>query len=201
MPDSLLTMTEALNGVPDNTSNLVTPQNVRQALLSIVADHGVAAADQATLPQTIPITQNVYADIPAALIAEGATMISGTLPLYWRMDANGHLYYDYPADWPGVTVPAGYLRSVGITALIDVELASATNVYAFTITLDGVPVGNTIYVDEAQNQDRTLVALETQQALEVGAAPIVSVAVTNTAGGSDLDVLSFGYRCIGGPPA
>jgi hypothetical protein len=192
-----------MNGIPDNTSALISPQNAREAWLSLTKDRGVAVIDSAGLiPVTIPsLVQGVWTDLPQAIIANGGGMLQGALPLFWRMDVNGQLGYDYAADWPTVFVPPGYLRQVILTAVIEVALASGVELYEFAATEAGVAVPPFVGLDEAQNQDQNLVNLITATSTEVAAADRYSVAVRNVDGTSGLDVLAFGYLTDGGPPA
>jgi len=198
MPDTLLGFVDAMNGIPDNTSNLVSPQDCRQSWLSLTGDLGSASLDDAQAPVTIPIAAaNTWTDIPSAI---GTPAMVQSTTLFWRMDLNGHLYYDYAADWPGTVAPAGYLRAVTFECAFTADLAGNNDLYEFTFTLDGVPIGPVYQADEASGAEvgRFLIAGEL---LEVNAAPLVSVAVQNTDSAADLDLSAFAYLTRGGPTA
>lgn len=201
MPDTLLSFVSAMNGIPDNTSKLISPQDARQAWLSITRDRGSANYDGVGAPLTIPLVQNVWQDVPQGILAAGGGMEEGVLPLFWRMDANGHLAYDYTADWPTTIVPPGYERHVGIVAELEVQLASASDVYEFAVSIDGVQIPPVFSLDEASLQTETWVTFVATTALEVAAAPLVSVSVRNIDGAAALGVVNFGCLASGGIPA
>lgn len=201
MTDTLLGFVQAMNGIPDNTSKLISPQDARQAWLSLTPDRGVAVIDPAVLPVTIPLVANVWTDLPTAIIANGGGMNQGALPLFWRMDGNGHLGYDYLADWPTTVVPPGYFRQVIVTVVIEVALANSTNLYEFAVTQAGVQLAPFLGIDEAQNQDENLVNIVTATSAEVDLQERFSVSVRNVDAANGLDVLAFGYLTEGGAPA
>ena len=202
MPDTLLGFQAAMNGIPDNTSALISPQNAREAWLSLASDRGVAIMDQGGVtPVTIPLVQDVFSDIPQGIIAGGGGMLEGDLPLFWRMDANGQLGYDYLADWPTTAVPPGYFRQVKIVAEVEVALGSTVDRYEFATTVAGIPQAPFIGIEEAQNQSENVVYLAASVPIEVGVAPAVSVAVRNEGSSTGLDIIAFGLFTDGGPPA
>lgn len=203
MSDTLLGFVDAMNGIPDNTARLVSPQDSRQAWLSLTQDRGVAVIDPAAGPPpiTVPLVVDVWTDIPTALFANGGGMNEGLLPLFWRMDVNGHLGYDYAADWPTTVVPPGYLRQVIATAVIEFDLAGSNDIYEFAITEDGVPIQPFIGVEEGSSQSVLTQELTTALSVDVSLAPRISVAVRNTTASTGLDIYAFGYLCEGGPPA
>ena len=193
MADTLLNFTQAMSGVPDNTSQLVTPRNLRELQLSAITDRGAAYA--AVGPWTVPIpAADVWVDIPSAISAD---MTESPAVLFWRMDTNGHLFYNYAADWPTIDVPPGLIRAVILTAVIGLDPGGPTWEFAFTI--DGVPQEPTELVETSGQTDAVTVTLIAGQGIEPGIAPPVSVSVKNNSNGGDLDLLSFGLNIRGGP--
>ena len=194
MSDTLLSFVGAMNGIPDNTSRLVAPQNAREAWLSLVPDRAGAYANPAAGPWTVPIAAvDTWTDIPLAIAAD---MIQSPAVLFWRMDANGQVGYDYAADWPDAVVPAGYTRSVALTAVIGLDPNGDTWEFAFAI--DGVVQEPTELIETAGQTDAVTVTLVAGQGIDVSLAPRVSVQVKNNSNAGDLALLSFAYRANGG---
>lgn len=194
MADTLLSFQAAMNGIPDNTSALISPQDAREAWISLLEDRGAAFADAAAGPWTVPIPAvDTWVDIPLAIVAD---MVGSPANLFWRMDANGHLGYNYAADWPTVAVPPGYTRAGALLAVIGLDPNGDTWEFAFTI--GGVIQEPTEVVDTATATDAVTVTLIAGQGIDVSVAPPVSVSVRNLSNAGDLDLLSFSYRVTGG---
>ena len=141
---------------------------------------------------------NVYVDIPSALIAiTPGSMIQGQGVMFWRMDANGQLGYDYLADWDDAVVPAGYERDVIIEASLTVDPVG-TDSFEFAITVAGVALEPSAIVDIATQQDAATVIVVSEAIIDVSVAPKISVAVRNIDGTSDLEIIHLGYTLRGG---
>ena len=195
MTDTLLSFVSAMNGIPDNTSKLISPQDARQAWLSLVADRGAAFADSAAGPWVIPNPGvDIWVDIPLTIAAD---MVGSPASLFWRMDINGHLGYDYVADWPTTIVPPGYTRAASLLAVVGFDPNGDTGEFAFAI--DGVIQEPVEVVETGQANDAVTVTVIAGQGIDVSVAPRVSVQMRNTSGGTNpLDLLSFSYRVTGG---
>ena len=194
MADTLLGFVGAMNGIPDNTSKLVSPQNAREAWLSLSEDRGAAFADAAQGPWIVPIPAvDVWVDIPQAIVA---AMVGSPASLFWRMDGNGHLGYDYTADWPDTIVPVGYTRSASLLGVIGFDPNGDTWELAFTIA--GVIQEPTETIETAGQTDAVTTTLIAGQGIDVSVAPPVSISVRNRDSAADLSLLSFSYRVTGG---
>ena len=194
MPDTLKGFVQLMDGLPDNNSKLINPQNAREAILSSQTDRGAAFADAAAGPWTVTIpAQDVWVDIPLAV---GVAMTQSPAVLFWRMDGNGQLFYDYTADWPTTIVPGGYTRSVAMTAVIGLD--PNNNTYEFSFTIAGVTQEPVEVVETASTTDAVTVTLIAGQGIDVSVAPVVSVQVRNIENADDLSLLSFAYRVTGG---
>jgi hypothetical protein len=192
MPDTLVTFTQAMALLPDNTSRLIGPDDVRSSEISLMADRGTALALGG--PWTIPITTvNQWVDIPIAI---GGAMVQGSC-LFWRMDANGHLKYNYAADWPAIVVPAGLARNVLAQAILDIDGQGKSWEFGFTVA--GV-IQQPVFKLHATNATSALVITPwTGNSLIVADAPVVSISVRNTQDTTDLTVNAMALRTTGGP--
>jgi hypothetical protein len=198
MTDSLVGFTQAMNLLPDNTSRLIGADDVRSSLLSLMPDRGTAFADPAAMPKSVTIPAvNTWVDLPVAL--GGAPTMQSGAQLFWRMDANGHLKYDYPADWPTITVPPGTQRISTLYGVIDIDPNGVTWEFAFTVA--GVPRTLVYRVIEPSQTDALSVAMIDGPAIDVSVAPLVSVSVRNLTNATPLLVRAFSFRAIGGPLA
>jgi len=195
MADTLLGFVDSMDGMPDNSSQLVSAQDVRQSLLSSQSDRGASFASGG--PWTVPIVAiGTWVDIPVAV---GVDMVQSPAVLFWRMDANGHLFYNYTADWSTTTVPAGLIRAVTLTAVIGLDPNGDTWEFAFTVA--GVIQEPVEIVETAGQTDAVTLTLIAGQGIEPFVAPPVSVQVRNMDTASDLTLLSFAYNVRGGPLA
>lgn len=195
MVDTLSTFTQAMALLPDNTSRLINPSAHRSALISLLDDRGAAFADPTQAPFTIPIPAvDTWVDIPLAI---SAAMVESPAVLFWRMDANGHLVYDYEADWPTITVPPGHIRAARLLAVIGLD--PGTDIWEFAFTLGGAIQEPTWIIDTATATDAITVTLIAGQGVDVSLAPPVSVSVRNLNDASDLTMLAFNMSTTGGP--
>lgn len=194
MPDTLSSFTEAMALVPDNTSRLISPDDQRSVAISLIADRGGCFADPLAGPYVVPITViDEWVDIPLALVPD---MVASPANLFWRMDANGQLGYDYQADWPAAVVPAGYVRSVRFVGVVDID--PDNNVWQFAMALDGVPQEPFFTIDAASTANAMTFTVAAGQGIDVSLAPRVSMMVRNQSNTTDLDLLLFSMATIGG---
>lgn len=197
MPDTLSSFSEAMALLPDNTSRLISPDDQRSVAISLLPDRGGAFADQALGPWVVPITVvDDWVDIPVNIVPD---MVQSPASLFWRMDANGHLFYDYAADWPTIVVPPAHTRAVRFLAVIGLDPNNDS--WQFAMALDGVPQLPFITIDAASTTDAIEAIVPLGQGLDVTAAPRVSVRVRNRSTTADLSLSSFGFSTVGGPLA
>ena len=198
MADTLVGMAEGLGLLPNNTTREIDAEDVRRVAVSYLPDRGQAFGDPALSPWVVPIPAvDTWVDIPTA-IGGSAAMVQGDA-LFWRMDANGQLGYDYAADWPTVAVPAGYTRQVTLLGVVNIDPNGDTWQFAFTI--DGVIQEPVFTVETAIQTDAVVVALVSGDPIDVSLAPRVSMSVRNVSNANDLDLNLVSMRATGGPLA
>jgi len=193
MADTLLNFTPAMDGLPDNTIQAIKPENVREAFLSTVTDRGAAFASGG--PWTVPIpASDTWVDIPLNVLPD---MVESPAVLFWRMNANGHLFYNSAADWPNVDGPSDLIRSVTLTAVIGIDPNGDTWEFAFTV--DGVVQTPSVIVETANQTDAVTVTLIASQGISPFDAPVVSIQAKNNDDSTDLVLLSLSFNVRGGP--
>ena len=162
MADELTTFQAAMGLLPDNTGREIDAVDVRRAYLSLLPDRGAMFADPAAGPWTIPIPAvGTWVDIPLA-IPPADRVQSDTL--FWRMDSNGQLGYNYAADWPVLLIGVAEIDANGLA-------------YEFAFTIGGVIQLPTYVVDTANTTQRSQVVVVSGDPIDVSAA--VSLAVSN----------------------
>lgn len=194
MADTLAYFQEALGLLPDNTTRLVSPEDVRRVSLSLLGDRGGAFGDPAQGPWVVPIPAiDTPVDIPIA-IGGGAAMVLGEA-LFWRLDANGHLVYDYLGDWPTAVVPAGYTRQVTLLGVVEIDPNADTWEFAFTI---GGVVQLPVYtIDSSVQTDAISITMVSGDPIDVSLAPPVSLQVINRTSANDLTLNLVSMRTQG----
>jgi len=179
--------------VPDNTSRLISPDDTRSCWLSLTADRGACYGDPALGPWVIPIPAvNTWVDIPLAIAAD---MVQGDA-LFWRMNANGQLFYDYAADWPTTVVPPGYTRQVTLLGVVDLDPDGSTWEFAFTI--GGVIQAPIFTIDTAASTAAIVATILSGDPIDVSIAPPVSLSVRNLTNANDLNLNLISLRATGG---
>jgi hypothetical protein len=180
--------------LPDNTTRDIDAVDVRRAYLSLLQDRGAMFANPASAPWTIPIPAvNTWVDIPLAIPPADRVQSDS---LFWRMDANGQLGYNYAADWPTVAIPPGYIREVLLLGVVEIDANGLAFEFAFTI--GGVVQLPTYVVDTATSTQRTQVVAVSGDPIDVSVAPKVSMSVRNLDSAADLEVTLFSMRASGG---
>lgn len=194
MVDTLSTFQQAMALLPDNTSRLISPDDQRSVAVSLMQDRGACFGNPANGPWVIPIPAiNTWVDIPQAIAVD---MVQGG-SLFWRMDANGQLVYDYAADWPTIVVPPGHIRQVTLLGVVDIDPNGDTFEFAFTI--GGVIQEPVFTVETASQTDAITVTVISGDPVDVSAAPPVSMSVRNTDNANDLSMNLISLRTSGGP--
>ena len=195
MPDTLSTFTQAMALLPDNTSRLVSPDDQRSVAISLLPDRGAAFADSAAGPWVIPITTaGVWVDIPLSISAD---MVASPASLFWRMNANGGLFYNYAADWPTIVVPPGYTRAVRTLGILSFDPLGSI-VWQFAVGINGVAQEPFESVETAAQTDAVTVTVVGSDGIDVSLAPVVSIMVRNQTNTDDLPLTAFAYSTQGG---
>lgn len=187
MPTTLLTYDQARAGLPDNTANLISPADSRDAILSVAADAGAVSDDSAfALPLAIGVPTNLNNASPAP---------AGDVLARWAIDGNDALI----PDWGSTVLPAGLFRGVSATLSLSGEiqgngdqdlqidlLRGATIVATATATFEG----------GSDTSDEALVVIS-MESYEVAAGEPWSIQITNLTSSDDLDVDYWALRLIG----
>lgn len=168
--------------------------DVRRAYLSLLPDRGAMYGEPASAPWTIPIpAAGTWVDIPLALPPADRVQSDS---LFWRMNANGQLVYNYAADWPTVAVPAGYTREVLLLGVV--ELDPNGDAFEFAFSIGGVIQAPTYVVDTAVSTQAISVTVVSGDPVDVSVAPPVSMSVRNLDNANDLTLNLFSMRAAGG---
>jgi hypothetical protein len=181
MAQTLRYLDELLANYPDNTAGLITPENVRDQLVSIVAGVGFLAD---TTEVTVPITDGVPTLINTLLTAPV------TLPELWLFDGNNLGVSNYTA-LTGTVLPAGYTKILSIVAVTVLEkTAGGTDVYDLQFTRTGVPIGvaETVAYTAAGVQTITVVV---RALADVSAPDTYGLTVAGLGTNDDLQLHSF----------
>jgi hypothetical protein len=181
MAQTLRYLDELLANYPDNTAGLITPENVRDQLVSTVAGVGFLAD---TTEVTVPITDGVPTLINPLLTAPV------TLPELWLFDGNNLGVSNYTA-LTGTVLPAGYTKILSIVAVAVLEkTAGGTDVYDLQFTRTGVPIGvaETVAYTAAGVQTITVVV---RALADVSAPDTYGLTVAGLGTNDDLQLHSF----------
>jgi hypothetical protein len=197
MPDTLQTFTQAMALLPDNNTRLIDPGDVRSANISLMQDRGAAFGDPAAAPWVVPMpVVNSWVDLPQAIGGSSpGGMVSGDA-LFWRMDSNGQLRYDYAADWPPIVVPPGYTRQVLLLGVV--ELDPNGNIYEFAFSIGGVVELPTYRVDTSTATNAISLTFVSGDPIDVSAAPPVSIKARNLSNTQPLNLRLISMRASGG---
>ena len=177
MVDNLYTFDQIRSNLPDNSSNLISPENARSATLSAVPDVGEVGDDSVwTLVLAAGVPSNLNDLSPAAV---------GEVLRGWAIDANGALV----PDWDGFTIATGLVRAVSISFVVVAQNPDAgDDTYLFELLRGAAVVATAVYVLEGGvSQSDALVGLLTIEPYEPGLDEPWSIQVTSTLG-NDLDI-------------
>lgn len=189
MTDVLYTFPEIRAAIPDNTSNLISPENVRSALLSVAADVGEVGDDTAfvlALAAGVPTNLNVNLPNPSFSTLRG-----------WTVDGNAALVSDLDAEFQ---IAPGHVRGVQISAVIVCQNDGiADDVYTFDL-LKGVVVVGTVdaILEGGANAEDLSIAVIALDSYEPALEEPWSIQVTSV-GGEDLAIDDFDMRVWGMP--
>lgn len=148
MADVLRNITEALDQLPDNTAELISPQDVREAVIAVTVDRVNATG----------VAGPWVVDIPAGggwvdLASQVGPAVADEA-LWWAVDTNGAALPAYP---PTITILGGHIRHVSLVGLIGLE--AGTDPLEFTFTLAGAPIGDVVTIDGSTQVTEVLATL------------------------------------------
>ena len=192
MADTLKGFSDFMAGLPDNQSQLIKPQNLREAILSDTADRGAAYGDGGPWTVSNPGVDQWFS-IPLGIQAD---MVLSPASLFWSMDANGRMFYDYATYYPNVDVPPGLIRAIRVVAVIGFD--AQNDVWEFGVNIGGVVQSPTVKIDTASTTDITQAIVSVGDGLDVASATPVTIVARNTSDSTNLELHSFSYRIVGG---
>ncbi len=189
MADNLLTFPEIRAALPDNTSNLISPNNVRSATLSAVPDVGEVGDDTAFV---LALVAGVPTNLNAASPAPVASLLRG-----WAVDGNAALFSDLAAEF---TIAPGHVRGVSVSVVIVGQNAgNPDDVFTFDL-LKGAAVVATVeaILEGGVNAEDLTIGILSLDPYEPALAEPWSIQVTS-AGGEDFAVSDWALRTWGMP--
>ena len=181
MAQTLRYLDELLTNYPDNTAGLITPENVRDQLVSTVAGVGFIAD---TTQVSVPIIDGVPTALNPLLVAPI------TEPELWRFDANNLAVSNYSA-LTDTAVPAGYTKILSIVAVVVLQkVAGGSDVYDMQFTRSGAPIGvaETIVYAAAGTETITIV---NRGLADISTADTYGLTVTGIGTNDNLELHSF----------
>jgi len=128
--DSLRTFAQLIANVPDNTSGLVSPQDIREAIISGLSDGGSVADDA---DWTLTLASDTWTDIPS-----NSTGPALAAALLWIKDGSDRLVPDWANQY---TVAAALERGAEVIARVRATKTGAAQPYQFRVVRDGSVVG------------------------------------------------------------
>lgn len=186
MVDNLYTFDQIRSSLPDNSSNLISPENVRSSVLSAVADVGEVGDDSIwtlALAAGVPTNVNLASPAPTSEVLRG-----------WAVDANDALV----PDWVGFTIAGGLERSVSMVFTIVAQNPEpADDTYLLELLRGASVVAAVTYVLEGGSDTAdALVGLGALELYEPDLDEPWSVQITSTLG-NDLDVEEWSLKARG----
>ena len=132
MVTTLRYLDELLAGFPDNTQGLITAEKERDFVISIAEGVGYLAD---VTDVVIPVTDGVPVSINPLLLGPATT------DQLWAFDGNNLATPNYSAV-PGLTVPPGHSKLVGLLGIMSWEKVSAgDDSYSAQFTRNGIGIG------------------------------------------------------------
>ena len=181
MSQTLRYLDELLENYPDNTAGLITPENIRDHLVSTVAGVGFIAD---TTEVTIPILDGTPTDVNPLLIAPETT------EELWRFDANNFAVSNYSA-LVSTIVPAGYSKVLSLVAVMVLEkVGGGSDAYDLQFQASGVPIGIPESIQYAAAGTET-VTLVNRSLADISTADTYGITITGIGTTDDLVLHSF----------
>ena len=177
---------ENLASFPDNVSQLITPVNVRDLIVSSRSG-GVNIIDSATF--TITITDGVPVLVNPLL---PAPEVGGVL---WVADANNRAIPNYAAAIPDLIIPTDYSKFVQIFWTLGVnKIGAGEDSYLFQAEVDGTPVGGGLTITLSTSPQT--ISFLANITVKIDTASAIGLAVTGVGTDDDIEVSPFEQMLI-----
>ena len=122
---------QLLAGFPDNVTGLISAENVRDFLVSILPGRGLL---EETDNIALAIVADTWLSINPLLTNPDHT------EMYWNFDGNNFAYPNHSGH--GMTVPAGYSKSAQLLSILELsKSAGGSDDYEVQFTKNGVGIG------------------------------------------------------------
>jgi hypothetical protein len=133
MAQTLLYLDQALAGIPDNSQQLIVPENIRDFMVSQAQGKGFL---EHTDNIALIITDGVWLQINPVLTNPS------TAQILWSFDGNNLAFPSYSIDLTDTTVPPGYTKLASVVAVLELTkaLGGADN-YEVSFTKNGATFG------------------------------------------------------------
>lgn len=179
--EELLSVADALAGLPDNLSGLIEAVDSRNAVLS-------AAPGIASQVSTAVFIVPIVADTPVSINASMGT--HDFLANFFIEDGNNSLVSEYPA---GVTIAPDLIRLAGIVSVLDVRKAGGgTSVYSFQPYVGGIPLDTPQVITLDATEVNLILSFEL--GFRPFAAEPMEIRATGVGHSDDIDVVDFRMR-------
>ncbi len=144
------TVTELGAGFPDNTTGLISAENVRDFLVSIVDGKGLL---EVTDNVVLPVTSGVWTSINPLLTN---AVHSET---YWAFDGNNFVFANH-SNVADTTVPPGHKRLAQLMSILELTKSSGgADNYSIQFTLNGLGIGQAESVEFSESGTNTVTLL------------------------------------------
>lgn len=184
MAETMRYISECLAGFPDNVSELIRPENMRDYVVSAHDGGGsLISEDTASIPITsgVPVLINPLVAGPHAF------------GVFWTFDGNSLAVSNYAAALPSTIIPSPFYKAATIRC--DMELnktAGGTDSYDFHLVKNGVAFGLPTVV-RYDTSEAKHVHLEWFLNADISAPDTYGVQVTGLGTGDDLTMSYFSF--------
>lgn len=182
MADTLRNLSDARALLPDNSTNLISPQDVREYLLALEPDRGGASFHNG--PVRVPLTVNVWTELNAATLPG---MIGFENPVRWSVDGQAR---PIPAWGSEVVVPVTLKRGMLATGIVSVDpLQNNDDTFELAVSIGGVVREDTAEIFRiTENGEIATVTIIDGGAMPVDGSLYVALAVRNVSASRDINV-------------
>ena len=189
MVDVLFTFGEIRTALPDNTAQLISPEDSRSATLSAVADVGEVGDGTPfvmALAAGVPSNLNVLSPAPTSTLTRG-----------WLVNGNAALVNDLSDEFE---ITPGHIRGVQVGAVIVGQNAGVgDDTFTFDLMKGVVVVGSvTAVLEGGANSEDLAMGIGALVGFEPALAEPWSIQVTSAAG-NDYAVDDWDMRVLGMP--
>ena len=186
MADTLLTYAQMRAGIPDNATQLVSPADVRDALISCSPDVGEVGDGSSWI---LALTNGVPANINIASPAPNSEVLRG-----WATDANRALI----PEWDTVILPVGLERAVSMsfTAAFGIDTSQERSLLFELLKGATVVADQNITVDLDGNAEQSF-AMNALELYEPQLGEAWSIQVTAVGNSFDMDFSDWDLKARG----